>query len=888
MWTFALALALLSNTPDTNPTVAHWGLDGSLGSAVGGGALGVSSGDAVFVESTGLNLPDERRKVLALPPGTSLRVPLAFSQSGPGYQGRWAVILDVRVTAEVKVKGGVKRATWSEVPLVQTDLANNDSAEMALTSTRGLEVAGERGGRVELDGWHRVAMVVDEVDGTVTGFIDGVMTRRVKTTVTDSRWALEPELILFADNKRSHPGLEVAGVQVRVGGVTSGLVEKMGGLETKMPLPDVTALAWRRPPPAEVTVGEPFSVAFSASPPAGEVVLAFVPDVAAAPQNGSALARLELGRVPADVGRMQAVFADFEGVRNNASAAQSAGGVVRGRLELTWSGASKSAIGSPVSVRTSSAGDVPAGELLQNPELEGANGVLAGWRVSGNVKIGAVGGASAVSGRDGDFALTQVVALPPGVASGGFGVALRARMKRAERASAFGDRGQLQVKLRDARGQVVGMLQSLIVDGEQWHERVILGPIPAGATEAEVAVIANDRQGQMNSVMVDRVSFELRRTESRPTRLSKLPLVLAQAGAGLSLILETDTTDLAPRVEVWRVDDPERALVGGVGGSKTTLASAVATAIATTIDARHQVHLVPLPELAAGVRHAYRVVLGDEVSETWELVGPSVTGRLKMAWLADNQHGWQTFRTLVPRLRTEAVDQVFVAGDIVQHGHKLREWQTEWFSPLSIDDFGQTTPLLVARGNHDANGAFAHVYAPLPGNGHWFAYSRNGVRFIVLDTEASATAVPAQVRWLENELASEESRQAEFRVVAFHKAPFSNRWDRKSSTYNGESWVRAHFVPVFERFAVDLVVAGHAHAYQRLDQQGVRYVVVGGAGGRLDQYKTGRWPMDADYVGHHYAVMEVDAGRMSWVAKDFDGKVIDRFELKSRTRALAK
>lgn len=870
MWTLSLALVLLSNTPDPTPTVAHWGLDGTLASAVGGAALIIESGDAVFVDGPG---PNGVRKVLALPRGASLRAPLAFSQSGPGYQGRWAVILDVRVAAEVKggvtVKGRVKRATWTEVPLVQTDLANNDSAEMALTSARGLEVAGERGGRVEPDGWHRVAMVVDEVEGTVTGFIDGVMTRRVKTTVTDSRWALEPELLLFSDAERSHPGLEVGSLQVRIGGVTSGLIEKMGGLATTMPLPDVTALAWRRPPPAEVTVGQPFSVAFTASPPAGEVVLAFVSEGAGTGGDRAGKKRVELGRVPADVGRMQAVFAAFD---KSSEAQSSAAGVVRGRLELTWSGASPTAIAAPVAVRASGAGDVPAGELLQNPELEGSDGALPGWRVSGEVRIGAVAGASAVTGRNGDYALMQVVALPPGVASGGFGLTARARMKRAERASAFGDRGQLQVKLRDAKGQVLATLQSLIVDGERWDERVILGPIPAGTTEAEVSVIASDRQGQVNSVAVDRVSFEARRIESRPARLSKLPLVWAQAGTGLALILEADATDLTPQVELWRADDAKRELVSDLG------------MVVTTVDARHQVYVVHLPELAEGQRYRYRVVLGDEVSKTWELVGPRGTGPLRMAWLADNQHGWQTFRTLVPRLRSEAVDLVFVAGDIVQHGHKLREWQTEWFSPLSIEDFGQTTPLQVARGNHDANGAFAHAYAPLPGNGHWFAYSRNGVRFIVLDTEASAMSVPAQVRWLESELASAESRQAEFRVATFHKAPFSNRWDRKSSTYNGESWVRAHFVPVFERFKVDLVVAGHTHAYQRLDQEGVRYLVVGGAGGRLDTYKTGRWPMDVDYVGHHYAVMEVKDRKLSWVAKDFEGKVIDSFEMRSKTR----
>jgi predicted phosphodiesterase len=361
--------------------------------------------------------------------------------------------------------------------------------------------------------------------------------------------------------------------------------------------------------------------------------------------------------------------------------------------------------------------------------------------------------------------------------------------------------------------------------------------------------------------------------DGRPLRISKSPLVLSRGASELALILETDGADVAPQVEVL-----------GRDGAWTTSP----VSLSTTVDERHIVHLADLPEWPEGETLRYRVRLGEELTPTWEVEAPRTTGRLRMAWIADNQHGWQTFRTLVPRLKEADIDLLFVAGDFVQHGYKLREWQTEWFSPLSIDGFGQSTPLMMARGNHDANGAFAHAYAPLPGNSHWYAFTRNGVRFIVLDSESDPVKTPAQLRWLEDELASDASRYAEFRIVSFHKPPFSNRWHSKTSTYDGETWVRNHVVPLMARYKVDLVVTGHAHAYQRRDHEGVRYLVVGGAGGALDRYKTGRWPMDVDHVGHHYTVMEVSDRRLSWVAKDFGGEVIDSFEMTSRTRHLGK
>ncbi|HRE90727.1 MAG TPA: metallophosphoesterase, partial [Myxococcota bacterium] len=445
-----------------------------------------------------------------------------------------------------------------------------------------------------------------------------------------------------------------------------------------------------------------------------------------------------------------------------------------------------------------------------------------------------------------------------------------------ERASALGDRGLLAVRVKDAHGETLGAFESLGADLERLHERVILGTLPEGAVELELTFRAHERHGDKNSVTVDRIDLTTRPIEGRTPRLSKSPLVYGFGASELAVIFETDGLDVMPTLEL-------------VSANGQLIATPAMTT--TTVDARHFVHLAPLPTHspeADGEPIRYRVRLGDELSPTWELEAPRTTGRLRMAWIADNQHGWQTFRTLIPRLNESQIDLLFVAGDFVQHGYKLREWQTEWFSPLSIDGFGQTTPIMMARGNHDANGALAHAYAPLPGNGHWHAFSRNGVRFIVLDTESDTARTPAQLRWLADELASDASRYAELRIVTFHKPPFSNRWHSKKSTYNGESWVRQHLVPLFEQHQVDLVVAGHAHAYQRRDEGGVRYVVVGGAGGALDRYKTGRWPMTVDHVGHHYAMMEVSDRRLSWVARDFEGQLIDSFELVSRTRHLGR
>ena len=62
------------------------------------------------------------------------------------------------------------------------------------------------------------------------------------------------------------------------------------------------------------------------------------------------------------------------------------------------------------------------------------------------------------------------------------------------------------------------------------------------------------------------------------------------------------------------------------------------------------------------------------------------------------------------------------AGDTEQDGRVLAQWHDDWALPLTgAGGIGQSTPVLVARGNHDAESANAYAYHWLPGNGSWYA-----------------------------------------------------------------------------------------------------------------------------------------------------------------------
>jgi hypothetical protein len=100
--------------------------------------------------------------------------------------------------------------------------------------------------------------------------------------------------------------------------------------------------------------------------------------------------------------------------------------------------------------------------------------------------------------------------------------------------------------------------------------------------------------------------------------------------------------------------------------------------------------------------------------------------------------------------------------------------------------------------------------------------------FVLNSTRITAT----QTRWLRSRLAASTSR---WQVVTFHHPPFS------CGGHAGDARVRRAWLPIFERFDVDLVLSGHAHNFQRFAaRKGVRYVVHGGGGATL--YSLTRCP----------------------------------------------
>jgi predicted phosphodiesterase len=347
--------------------------------------------------------------------------------------------------------------------------------------------------------------------------------------------------------------------------------------------------------------------------------------------------------------------------------------------------------------------------------------------------------------------------------------------------------------------------------------------------------------------------------------LTKLPLLQAHRTDELWVQWETDSDPAGvDHVVEW----------GPISPSQNTTFSSQTIGVDVDRFLRRAVIAGLTPDTAI----QYRVRSGASTSPTFT-TRTAAAGGFRMAWLSDNQNQAGTsFEGVLDRVVPYDVDFIGHAGDTVQNGPVVQEWHDDWYTPLSnAASIGQQVPVLVARGNHDRESATAYAYHWLPGNGAYYATSIGPMRLIVLNTNIK---VVAQTNWLSAELASAASQDADFRVVLFHALPYTNLWD-SANGYNGDTFVRNIWVPLFEQHGVDLVVSGHAHAYQRGEQNGVTYTVVGGAGGALDTFTPPvTWDLiDVALPTHHYVIMDVAAESLVWRAYDLDDVLIDQFSL---------
>lgn len=244
------------------------------------------------------------------------------------------------------------------------------------------------------------------------------------------------------------------------------------------------------------------------------------------------------------------------------------------------------------------------------------------------------------------------------------------------------------------------------------------------------------------------------------------------------------------------------------------------------------IHSATVTGLTAGMTYTYRVGDGKNWSNNYSFTTEAAdTPNFKFLVFGDPQpiyplttQQYTVWEKTVKNAYAANPDAKFMAimGDTSENGGSGAMWDKFFTAGSAVFP---KIPLMAVQGNHDT---FSDTYYPYnlpfgyrtnftnPENGpdivkeSCYSYDYGKVHFVVLDSQGveesallnGADILAPQVEWLDKDLA--EHKDATFTIVMMHKPIYYNVKERS----NVELQV---FIPVFDKYHVDVVVAGHDH-----------------------------------------------------------------------------
>lgn len=311
------------------------------------------------------------------------------------------------------------------------------------------------------------------------------------------------------------------------------------------------------------------------------------------------------------------------------------------------------------------------------------------------------------------------------------------------------------------------------------------------------------------------------------------------------------------------------------------------------------IHELSLTDLKAHTKYFYEVRLtsfeGEAISSGIFSFQTAVNKEESFAFAAfgDTEARPHINDQIAKQVWGERPDFAINLGDLTDGGKKDHKWQWNYEYFEGMNQLHSRLPLFPVAGNGESDLYWYKKYHVLPGNEAYYSFDYGNARFFMLNSNRRADQFQPggeQYKWLENQL---KASDAQWNFVALHHAPYStdendygNSWEGVSDM--GDLKVKP-LVPLFERYGVDIVFFGHLHSYSRMgpisqeqlnEEQGVWYVQAGGAGGNLEDFAPTRsWFSEKVFAGHHYCMIYVSGGRLSFRMYDLEGRLRDYMEL---------
>lgn len=310
-------------------------------------------------------------------------------------------------------------------------------------------------------------------------------------------------------------------------------------------------------------------------------------------------------------------------------------------------------------------------------------------------------------------------------------------------------------------------------------------------------------------------------------------------------------------------------------------------------------HSVRLDSLLPNSLYAYRVGDGSVWSE-WNQFRTAMDGKgpFQLVYIGDPQNDILSLCSRVFRSAFQKAPEArfwLLPGDLVNDGGNDNDWQ-QLYDALGW--IARTTQLLMLPGNHEyikieRNGETARSLTPLwrpqfslPNNGpigleetvYYCDYQ--SARIIALNGNEG---LELQAAWLAEVLKNNPNR---WTIVSIHQPIYSSAKGRDNIN------LQELFLPLFDKFSVDLVLQGHDHCYSRShklragkivdDKSPGTVYVVSVSGPKIYELNSLYRPLMAkmDTGKQWYQILTIHHDRLSFEAWTADGELFDSFELR--------
>jgi predicted phosphodiesterase len=327
-----------------------------------------------------------------------------------------------------------------------------------------------------------------------------------------------------------------------------------------------------------------------------------------------------------------------------------------------------------------------------------------------------------------------------------------------------------------------------------------------------------------------------------------------------------------------------------------------------TFNAATDTHLIKVSNLEPGALYEAWVGVSDDeeihhppsfADGIWEPITIRMPQEndwpIRIGVIGDSGFGEEVTYQLAEELASHHPVWVIHTGDLVYNVYEdpspPQAFIRKFYQPLA--DLLHAAPIYPVFGNHEGyEDAYwrdqPFYYAAFPplensyggddfggvsGQREWYAFTHGDYQFIFLNSQQfySLDLREEQNAWLQERLGGSTSTT---NIVVFHIPPFTSGYHPDDGIPIRQAWI-----PLFEEANVALVLSGHDHNYERLELNGITYIVSGGGSNKLYSKRDTREESEFFTAKSHFVILELFPDRIGMTAYGLGGEVLDHYTL---------